>query len=89
MRLEDPLRWPFRQPVADRREATPIHDSLLPVSTPVPCLDFVWGDHVVPFVVRQPYPKPVVGRAQVPVGLIYLVFPAPACDPALLPQMAS
>jgi hypothetical protein len=85
MRLEDPLRWPFRQPAADRTEATPIHDSLLPVSTPAPCLDFVWGDHVVPLVVPQPAPEPVVGRAQVPVGLLCLVFPAPACDPALLP----
>lgn len=89
MRLEDPLRWPFKQAVADRTAATPIHDSLLPVSTPVPCLDFVWGDHVVPFVVAEPCPEPVIGRAPVPVGLIYLVFPAPACDPALLPLAAS
>lgn len=89
MRLDDPLRWPFRQPAADRTEATPIHDSLLPVSTPVPCLDFVWGDHVVPLVTAYPSPEPAVGRAQVPAGLVHLVFPAPACDPALLPLMAS
>ncbi len=84
MRFEDPLRWPFRQ-TAVRPEATPIHDSMLPVCAPVPCLDFVWGDQVVPFVGPQPNPQPVVGRAPVPAGLIYLVFPPPACDPALLP----
>lgn len=91
MRFEDPLRWPFRQTMTVRAEATPIHDSLIPVCTPVPSLDFVWGDQVVPFTLNQPHminqpqPAPVVGRAHVPAGLIYLVFPPPACDPALLP----
>lgn len=88
MRFEDPLRWPYRHATAVRPEATPIHDSLLPVRSPVPCLDFVWGDRIVPFAYQAPHPQvtqPVVGRAPVPAGLIYLVFPPPACDPALLP----
>jgi hypothetical protein len=30
-------------------ERTPIHDSTPQVNTSVPCMDFVWGDEVVPF----------------------------------------
>jgi hypothetical protein len=30
-------------------ECTPIHDSTPGVHTSEPCLDFVWGDQVVPF----------------------------------------
>lgn len=30
-------------------ERTPIHDSTPQVNTSVPCMDFVWGDEVVPY----------------------------------------
>jgi hypothetical protein len=30
-------------------ERTPIHDSTPQVNTSMPCMDFVWGDEIVPF----------------------------------------
>lgn len=72
-------------------EPTPIHDGVPPVQAPAPCVDFIWGNVIVPFAdlaAPEPAQQPDPGLAEVirmpvPASLPHLVFPPPVRDPAL------